>query len=113
MGNINSYSKPIRTTGFWKKVDAESGKIKVFALSGEFEFDSVAGKIWLLCDGSRTVREITEVIHEEYPQVELKVIEADIAQFLLAMERDDLVILDYDPLFPHKKLHYIEKIAQI
>lgn len=104
---INKRFCPIRTTGFWKE---ENSKIFVASFSGEFELEGVAAIIWKLCNGKKTIEKIMHYLKEIFPEVPDETIEYDLIEFLINLEKDDLIILDYDPLFPHKKIHYIEKL---
>ncbi|MEO0271417.1 MAG: PqqD family protein [candidate division WOR-3 bacterium] len=104
---IDKNFRPRRIPGLWKK---EGSKIFVSSFNGEFEFEGVASLIWELCDGRKTIEEIEKNIEENYPNVPKETIEKDLENFLLKMEKDDLLILNYDPLFPHKKIYFLEML---
>jgi hypothetical protein len=47
-----------QAAGKWVLLDVKSGEY--------YALDSVAGRIWQLCDGTRSVRQIAEVVSDEY-----------------------------------------------
>lgn len=59
--------------------------------SGQYySLDEVGGRIWSLCDGSRTVREIATWLAEEYDQSP-DVIEADVLELLQELADEQMV----------------------
>ena len=59
--------------------------------SGEyFSLDDIGGRIWELCDGTRTVGEIAFAISEEY-EADAAIIESDAAELLAGLEEASLL----------------------
>ncbi len=66
METLNQQMQPRRAEGIvaqqaagkWVLLDVKTGQY--------FALDEVAGRIWQLCDGTHTVRQIAEVVCEEY-----------------------------------------------
>jgi hypothetical protein len=50
----------------------------------------VGSRIWDLADGTRTVREIAQTIHQEF-DVDLAQAEQDVIEFVAAMVQDELL----------------------
>jgi len=55
-----------------------------------FSLDEVGGRVWDLCDGSRTVREIVTILGEEY-DAPVTTIEQDVAELLGDLAKEDLI----------------------
>jgi hypothetical protein len=55
-----------------------------------FALDKVGGRVWDLCDGSRTVSEIAAIIGAEY-DAPAETIERDLAELLSDLTHEDLV----------------------
>lgn len=55
------------------------------------ELNEVAARIWALCDGRRTVRDIAAVIVDEF-EVEVGTARRDVADFVLEMLQDGLLL---------------------
>ena len=64
-------------------LDADSGKY--------YSLDEVGGRMWDLCDGTRTLRQLVTVICEEY-EASVKVVEADITELLTELTGESLVV---------------------
>jgi hypothetical protein len=64
-------------------LDADSGKY--------YSLDEVGGRMWDLCDGTRTLRQLVAVICEEY-DASVKVVEADITELLTELTGETLVV---------------------
>lgn len=95
----------------WKFLNNNEGKriVKVSGVSGEYLLNEMASEIWVLMDGKRTVKEIAKIISNNYSGVSLRIIEKDIIDLLRELEHKDIIIMDYNSLFPYKKLHAINK----
>jgi hypothetical protein len=60
--------------------------------NGEYySLDEVGGRIWALCDGTRTVAEIISLLYQEY-EVPLDVLQADTLELLQALMDEQLVV---------------------
>ena len=55
-----------------------------------FALDEVGGRVWDLCDGSRTVSEIAAMIGEEY-DAPADAIERDLAELMSDLANEELV----------------------
>ena len=64
-------------------LDADSGKY--------YSLDEVGGRLWELCDGTRTLRQLAAVIGEEY-EAPVKIVEADITELLAELTVEKLVV---------------------
>ena len=56
-----------------------------------FALDEVGGRVWDLCDGSRTVSEIAAVIGEEY-DAPAGTIERDLGELMSHLANEELVV---------------------
>lgn len=73
----------------WRR--GEDGVVVLNPNDGQyFSLDDVAGRIWDLCDGSRSVTEIAELLSSEYeaPAAEIG---ADALELLAELDREGLV----------------------
>ena len=55
-----------------------------------FALDGVGGRVWDLCDGSRTLSEIAAILAEEY-EAPAETIERDLAELINDLTNEDLV----------------------
>jgi hypothetical protein len=55
------------------------------------ELNEVAARVWSLCDGRRTVREIAAVIVDEF-EVDAEIARRDVAEFASEMLEDGLLL---------------------
>ena len=55
-----------------------------------FALDEVGGRVWDLCDGSRTLSEIAAILAEEY-EAPAETIERDLAELINDLTNEDLV----------------------
>jgi hypothetical protein len=55
------------------------------------ELNEVAARVWELCDGRRTVRDIAALIVEEF-EVDLETARRDVAEFVREMLQDGLLL---------------------
>lgn len=111
--NLSLSFRPIHYICFWKcKGDMRSiGKLRVViqAFSGRISLNSVASFVWLLCDGNNKISEIIKKVHSPFPDVSREIIKSDVLNLLNRFEQDDLIIIDYNPLYPYKELHCFRK----
>jgi pyrroloquinoline quinone biosynthesis protein D len=56
-----------------------------------YALDEVSGRVWDLCDGTRTVAQLIAAIGAEYEAPE-ETIAADVLEFLGDLDRDGLVV---------------------
>jgi hypothetical protein len=83
---------PRRKTIPWRALDAEALVLDV--RSGMlYPLNSVAARIWHLCDGARDEEEIVRAIAAEF-DAEEPVIRADVARFLDELAAAGLVTID-------------------
>lgn len=107
---IQDGDKPIRYFQIWKDVE---GEVRVLGCGGMFTLNRLASAIWRLLDGELTVRELTDRLSAGYPSVSRTQIANDLRGLLERMESDDLIICNYDPLFPYKPaLAMLERLGQ-
>ena len=55
-----------------------------------FALDGVGGRVWDLCDGSRTLSEIAAILAEEY-EAPAETIERDLAELMNDLTNEELV----------------------
>ena len=73
------------------KQEVEGGVVLLNPSNGEYySLDEVGGRIWDLCDGTRTVTEVVALLHQEY-EVPLDVLQADTLELLQALADEQLV----------------------
>jgi len=56
-----------------------------------YALDEVSGRVWDLCDGTRTVAQVVETLCAEY-EAPAETIEADVQEFLADLSADGLVV---------------------
>jgi coenzyme PQQ synthesis protein D (PqqD) len=72
-----------QAAGQWVLLDVDSGRY--------YALDEVGGRIWHLCDGSRTVAQIAEVVGDEY-DVEGAPVQEDVAAFVSELVSESLLV---------------------
>jgi hypothetical protein len=84
-------SSPTRSDQVVGRRGPDEATILLDMASGQyFTLDEVGGRIWELCDGSKTVREIAAVLVQEY-EAAPEQIEADLVALLDELYSDGLV----------------------
>ena len=97
--------KPMRFFEIWKVEGTPPFcKTLVLGVSGAFELDDISTFIWVLLDGSHTIDSIIGRLSDCFPDVERNQIKQDVINVLERMDKDDLIILKYNPLCPYKEL---------
>jgi len=104
--NIKLYWTPIRYMEIWKS--DSNGEIFLLGISGTYHLNKTAGFIWRHLDGSTTILQIINKVCTAFKKNRSEV-QKDIIDLLNQLERDDLIVLNYDPLNPIKELHTIKK----
>lgn len=88
--SMDIQTSPLRNGGVVSR-RSEQTVILLDPRSGEyFSLDDVAGRVWELCDGSRTVGQIVDVIASEY-DAPLEQIRADVLELLLELRTAELL----------------------
>jgi hypothetical protein len=72
----------------WREL---AGEVVLLAGGGEHDLNEVGSRIWRLCDGTRTVREIAARVVEEF-EVDPGTAERDAAEFIEALLREGLLV---------------------
>ena len=72
-----------QVAGKWVLLDVKTGQY--------YALDSVAGRIWQLCDGTRSLRQIAEVVRGEYDGAGPEV-EDDVAAFVSEFVGESLLV---------------------
>jgi coenzyme PQQ biosynthesis protein PqqD len=72
-----------QAAGQWVLLDVDSGRY--------YALDDVGGRIWHLCDGSRTVAQIAEVVGDEYDAAGAAV-EEDVVAFVSELVSESLLV---------------------
>jgi hypothetical protein len=67
----------------WVLLDVDSGRY--------YALDDVGGRIWSLCDGSRTVAQIAEVVGDEY-DVAGAAVQEDVVAFVSELASESLLV---------------------
>ena len=90
MNSISLITRPRRKERILKQ--AAGGTVVLLDLdTGRYHaLDGVGGRIWTLCDGSRTVSEIAAVIGDEY-DAPPETIERDLHELLTSLANENLV----------------------
>jgi coenzyme PQQ synthesis protein D (PqqD) len=86
---------PCRKQVPWRAIDTETLVVDVKA-GLLFPLNSVATRIWQLCDGQRTVDEIVQIITAEF-DADQKTIRRDTAEFIQELLRRHLISLEQTP----------------
>lgn len=61
-----------------------------------YNFNGTGAFVWSLCDGSHSLEEMVEGIHEAAPGTDRETIEQDVADFVRELEEDGLITLRDD-----------------
>jgi hypothetical protein len=72
-----------QAAGKWVLLDVKTGEY--------YALDSVAGRVWQLCDGTRSVRQIAEVVGDEYDGAG-QAIEDDVAALVSELVGESLLV---------------------
>lgn len=89
---------PARRHVAWRAIDTEA--LVVDPKAGLlYPLNSVAARIWELCDGARTVEAIIDIVAEEF-DAPRATITADTNEFLEALAASNLIRLDDKPQRP-------------
>jgi hypothetical protein len=72
-----------QAAGQWVLLDIQSGQY--------FSLDPVGGRIWQLCDGTRSVRQIAEVVSDEF-DTEGQSVEDDVAGLVSELVGESLLV---------------------
>jgi anaerobic magnesium-protoporphyrin IX monomethyl ester cyclase len=105
--------KPVRFLDFWEvKGKPPFCEITVRGVTGIYELNKISSFIWLHLDGTHTVSSIIDEICNKFKNVERKQVEQDVIEVLQQHESYDLIILDYNHLYPYKELKTIKKIER-
>jgi coenzyme PQQ biosynthesis protein PqqD len=72
-----------QAAGKWVLLDVKTGEY--------YALDPVAGRIWQLCDGTRSVRQIAEVVSDEYDAAGQS-IEDDVVGFVSELVGESLLV---------------------
>ena len=75
----------------WREIDGESTLVLPYEPAASHELNEVASRIWELCDGRRTVREIAARVVEEF-EVDLATAEDDAGEFVREMLQGGLLL---------------------
>jgi hypothetical protein len=75
----------------WREIDGEATLVPPGESSLSHELNEVASRIWKLCDGRHTVREIAERLVEEF-EVDLATAEHDVTEFVREMLEGGLLL---------------------
>jgi len=87
--------RPLRNPAVeWRAIGGEATLLLPGETAAAHELNEVASRIWELCDGRRTVREIAGRIVEEF-EVDLATAERDVADFVREM-LDGVLLLPGD-----------------
>jgi coenzyme PQQ biosynthesis protein PqqD len=60
---------------------------------GYYALDDVGARIWELCDGSRAVGQIVDILSSEFDAPEA-IVRADVLEFIDDLRRERLLVLD-------------------
>jgi hypothetical protein len=104
---------PARVLEFWK-TEGEPPFCIVTAkgVSGIYELDEHSSFIWLYLDGAHTVDSIVTIACNTFEGAERKQVEKDIIKVLKRLDADDLIHINYNPLYPHKYLKIFDEFQK-
>ncbi len=72
-----------QAAGKWVLLDVNTGQY--------YALDPVAGRIWQLCDGTRSVRQIAEVVSDEYDAAG-QAVEEDVVELVSELVGESLLV---------------------
>lgn len=75
----------------WREIGGEATLVLPGEISAAHELNEVASRIWELCDGRRTVREIAQRVVEEF-EIDLATAERDAEEFVREMLEGGLLL---------------------
>lgn len=96
MNNIPAKSYPLRTKDTAYKTIMD--EIILLNLHNGFYYSAneVGSRIWDLCDGTRTINELSTILSEEY-DISIDQASADLREFIEDMHREGLITFDDKP----------------
>ncbi|MBU1100251.1 MAG: PqqD family protein [Bacteroidetes bacterium] len=98
---MNISKTPIRLIDLWQYNDDSNFPIIIASLKGKFKLDSVSAKVWEMINGQNTIEFIINEIAKVYNEVDKQLIHNDICDLINKFSKDNLIILNYDSLFPN------------
>ncbi|OQX54764.1 MAG: hypothetical protein B5M53_05490 [Candidatus Cloacimonas sp. 4484_209] len=101
---INLKWTPIRYMEIWK-TDSK-GEVVLLGISGCYHLNKSASFIWEKLDGTNTISTIIDMVCSFF-NINRNDVIIDILELLKRWEKDDLIVLNYNPLNPVKELHTI------
>jgi radical SAM superfamily enzyme YgiQ (UPF0313 family) len=93
----NLETKPCRRIETYCKLP--DGSVNILAFSAFIKLDPIAGLIWELANGKRTVSEIVKSISNHFQNVENSIITNDVVDLLENLNKKSILVLNWDPLY--------------
>lgn len=97
---MQSQNKPKRSTEIWKQ-DSD-GSVVVLGNSKTHRLNDVAAFIWTFLDGSNTIERIVVEVCDHFQGAMVEVVSRDVDTLLARFDKDDLILPNYNSLYPYK-----------
>ncbi len=89
--------KPVRRYYLWRYRSETPTQISLALVTKTIDLDESASLVWERIDGNRPVQGILELLAERYPAVQPTVLEGDLFKFLMFLNNEKLIYIDWDP----------------
>ncbi|MDP3829843.1 MAG: PqqD family protein [Ignavibacteriaceae bacterium] len=73
----------------------------MFTPRGIINLNSIGSLIWRLIDDNATGNDIIQKFSLLFPDIDLTLITNDVINFLTKLEKDEIIIINWDPLQPY------------
>ena len=94
--------KPYRNLTCWTFFQEKDGEyVKMFTPRGIINLNKIGSLIWKFLDHNDTVNDITQKFFMLFPDIDSTLIKNDIVNFLTQLEKDEIIILNWNPLQPY------------
>lgn len=95
--------KPYRNLTCWTFYQEEDYEyVKLFSVRGIIKLNKIGSIIWKLIDDYTAIEDIINKIDFVFPEIHINTITNDVKNFLLQLEKEGIIILDWNPLQPYK-----------
>ncbi|MFA6981052.1 MAG: PqqD family protein [Ignavibacteriaceae bacterium] len=95
--------KPYRNLTCWTFYQEDDYEyVKLFSMHGVIKLNKIGSIIWKLIDDYTSVEDIIQKLDCIFPEIDLVTISNDVIKFLLQLEKEGIIIADWNPLQPYK-----------
>jgi hypothetical protein len=94
--------KPYRNLTCWTFLQENDFEyVKMFTPRGIINLNKIGSLVWKLLDEVANVNELIQKFSTLFPNINPSVLKNDIVNFLMQLEKDEIIILNWNPLQPY------------